>query len=84
MCTIDVKDAYYSGAVHGEHRKFRAFKWRDQLYNYTAFPNGLAPCPRVFTKLLKPAFHKLRASGFLSVAYIDDRRLLARSQSGAV
>ena len=45
--------------------------------NLTCFPNGLAFCPRKFTKLLKPVYSTLRNLGHLSVAYIDDSYLQA-------
>ena len=48
-------------------------------YQFTCFPNGLAFCPRKFTKLLKPVYSTLRKLGYLSVAYryIDDSYLQA-------
>ena len=45
--------------------------------NLTCFPNGLAFCPRKFTKLLKPVYSTLRNLGNLTVAYIDDSYLSA-------
>ena len=45
------------------------------------FPNGLALCPRKFTKLLKPVFSILRQQGHISVAYIDDSWLTADTLS---
>ena len=47
------------------------------VYEFTCFPNGLAFCPRKFTKLLKPVYSTLRQMGHLSVAYIDDSYLQA-------
>lgn len=38
---------------------------------------GLTSSPRVFTKLLKPAFAYLRSLGHISTAYIDDSCLQA-------
>ena len=46
-----------------------------QFYKFTCFPNGLAFCPRKFTKLLKPVYATLRQSGHLSSSYIDDSYL---------
>ena len=42
------------------------------MYQYTYLPNGLAPAPRIFTKLLKLVFDILRQKGYLSSSYIDD------------
>lgn len=77
MASIDLKDAYYSVAIANEDRKYLKFSWRDNLYQFTCFPNGLALCPRKFTKLLKPAYSTLRQMGHLSVSYIDDSYLQA-------
>lgn len=81
MATIDLKDAYYSVAIRQQDRKFLRFQWEDKLYEYTCLPNGLAVCPRVFTKLLKPIFSKLGAKGHTMFPYIDDVFVLADNKS---
>ena len=45
------------------------------LYKYACFPNGLASAPRIFTKLLKPAYAILWSMGHLNSGYIDDSYL---------
>ena len=65
MASIDIKDAYYSVPIAHEYRKCLRFQ-------YTCFPNGLACCPRLFTKLLKPVYASLRQTGDEIVPYIDD------------
>ncbi|KAL9976889.1 hypothetical protein ACROYT_G014230 [Oculina patagonica] len=77
MASIDLKDAYYTVPICKEHQKFLKFKWKGSLYQFVCFPNGLALCPRKFTKLLKPIFSCLRQQGHISVAYIDDSWLTA-------
>lgn len=77
MASIDLKDAYYSVSIAKLDRKYLKFSWRGNLYELTCFPNGLAFCPRKFTKLLKPVYSTLRQMGHLSVAYIDDSYLQA-------
>ncbi|PFX20474.1 hypothetical protein AWC38_SpisGene15072 [Stylophora pistillata] len=42
---------------------------------YVCFPNGLAFCPRKFTKLLKPVYSHLGQLGHLSASRIDDSYL---------
>jgi hypothetical protein len=42
------------------------------MYQFTCLPNGLASAPRIFTKILKPIFAKLRLQGHVVVGYIDD------------
>ena len=71
----DLKDAYYSVPIHKVHQKYLKFEWQGQLYQFTCLPNGLACAPRLFTKLLKPAYSTLRKQGFQSVGYIDDSYL---------
>ena len=75
MASIDIKDAYYSVPIAPEHRKYLRFKWKGKLLQYTCFPNGLACCPRLFTKLLKPVYASLRQTGDEIVPYIDDSYL---------
>ena len=53
MASVDLKHAYYSVNVHPDYRRYLKFQWKDQLYTYTCLPNGLANCPRFFTKLMK-------------------------------
>ena len=56
-------------------QKYLKFQWRGKLYKYVCFPNGLAFCPRKFTKLLKPVCSHLRQLGHLSASHIDDSYL---------
>ena len=50
MASIDLKDAYYSVKIHPQYQKYLKFTYANQLYMYTAYPNGLSSCPRRFTK----------------------------------
>ena len=72
MCKVDLKDAYYSIKVADDYQRFLKFEWDGTLYQYVCFPNGLASCPRKFTKLLKPPLATLRLRGINIVGYIDD------------
>ena len=75
MGSVDLKDAYYSVPISPPHQKFLKFEWGGSLYAFTCFLNGLASCPRKFTKLLKPVYSVLRQLGHLSSPYIDDSYL---------
>ena len=75
MASIDLKDAYYSVSIDTNHRKYLRFIWRNQLFQFTCLPNGLSSAPRIFTKLMKPAYSTLRCQGFENVGYIDDTYL---------
>ena len=77
MCSLDLKDAYYSVPVAPEHQKYLCFPWLDdkgdrQIYAYTYFPNGLTSAPRDFTKLMKPPLSHLCLLGMTIAIYIDD------------
>ena len=75
MASIDLKDAYYSVPIAQVYQKYLKFQWENKLYAFTCFPNGLAFCPRKFTKLLKPVYSVLRQLGHASSPYIDDSYL---------
>ena len=75
MASVDFKDAYYSVPIASIDQKFLKFIWDGQLYKFVCFPNGLACCPRMFTKLLKPVYANLRQQGHESSGYIDDSYL---------
>ena len=48
-------------------------------FDDTCLPNGLSSAPRIFTKLLKPVFSKLRNEGFISVYDLDDSWLMGKT-----
>ena len=75
MASVDLKDAYYSVPIAAAHQKYLKFEWGGKLYQFTCFPNGLAFCPRKFTKLMKPAYAVLRQLGHINSPYIDDSYL---------
>ncbi|CAB4038826.1 Hypothetical predicted protein, partial [Paramuricea clavata] len=75
MASVDFKDAYYSVPIASTDQKYLKFIWDGQLYKFVCFPNGLACCPRMFTKLLKPVYANLRQQGYESSGYIDDSYL---------
>ena len=72
MCSVDLRDAYYSVPIRMEDRKYLKFYWKGVLYQYTVLPNGLACAPRFFTKILSPLFVKARKLGIQCFPYIDD------------
>ena len=80
MSSVDLKQAYYTCPVAEKHQKYLKFFWKGKLYKYVCFPNGLAFCPRKFTKLLKPVFSKLRLQGHVVSGYIDDTFLAGDSK----
>ena len=51
MASIDLRDAYYTVAIHPDHQKYLKFVANGVFYQYTCLPNGLASAPQIFTKL---------------------------------
>ena len=52
MTSIDLKDAHHRVQIDKEHQKYLKFQWNGCLYQFTCYPNWLACCARIFTKLL--------------------------------
>ena len=77
MASIDLRDAYYTVAICDNDKKYLRFKWNDKLYQYNVMPNGLAPAPRYFTKMLKPVFATLSSRGHCLFPYIDDSFIIS-------
>ena len=75
MASVDLKDAYYTVAIHKDHQKFLKFEVKGCLYKCTCLPNGLSSAPRIFTKMLKPVYSTLHNQGHISMGYIDDSYL---------
>ena len=82
MASIDLKDAYYCVKIHPSHQKYLKFRHNGTLYMYTAYPNGLASCPRKFTKLIKPVTAKLHNQGHIIAGYFDDFIILHDTYEG--
>ena len=70
MATAAFKDAYYSVAVGRLFQKFLKFKWKDKLYYFTCFPNGLGSCSII--KLNKVPVATLHFENVPLGGYIDD------------
>lgn len=81
LASIDLEDAYLLLPIHPEDRKYLRFRFRNQLFQFTVLPFGLASAPYIFTKILKPVVYSLRRreKGFLSVVYLDDFLIIAQS-----
>ena len=84
MASVDLKDAYYSVRIHPSCQRYLKFVHEGSLYAYTVYPNGLASCPRQFTKLLKPPIAHLRSQGHLIASYIDDIYLQSDTYEGCI
>ena len=72
---------YYCVPIASFHHKYLKFEWNVSLhmYQFICFPNGLACCPRKFTKLMKPVFCYLWKLGHQSSPYIGDSLLTGQT-----
>jgi hypothetical protein len=52
MVKIDLKDAYFLVGVRESLCKFLRFSWNGRIFEFRCMAYGLAPAPRVFTKLM--------------------------------
>ena len=69
LASVDLQNAYYSVPVQTDYCKYLRFYWNGVLFQYTSLLNGLSSAPRVFNKIMKPLFSKLRSEGPLSVFF---------------
>jgi hypothetical protein len=84
MTSLDLNNAYYSVPIARDRQRYLKFIWKDQIYHFTYLPMGLTSSPRIFTKLLKPAFAWLRArEGISCSGYIDDSIYLEDTYNGS-
>ena len=79
FASIDLQDAFYSVTVHKDHQKYLKFLWHGKAYQFICMPNGYCDATRVFTKLAKVPFFRLRRIGHLSIIYVDDSLLMGYS-----
>ena len=52
MTSIDLKDAFFTVAVHNDHSKYLKFVYVN-LFQITSMPNAYGPAMRIFTKISK-------------------------------
>jgi hypothetical protein len=84
LAKVDLKDAYFTVGVKKEHRKYLRFRWGKRVFEFNCMAFGLAPAPRVFTKILKTVMAFLRRKGIRLVIYLDDILVLNESKEGLV
>lgn len=81
--SIDIRKGFHNLALHPDHQKFFAFKWRSKFYVFQALPMGLREAPRLFTVIMKSLLTVLRLLGVRVFIYIDDSLLAARNPEDA-
>jgi len=80
MGKIDLKDAYLTVPISPQDQKFLRFRWREQAYQCTALPFGLAMAPRVFSKIMRPWVTLMREKGVRMIQYLDDILIMASTK----
>ena len=65
-------------------KKNLKFVWKGILYQFCVLPNGLSPCPRWFTKILKLPSAKLRELKHDISVHIDDMYLQDNTKTKCV
>ena len=63
MAKVDLSDYFFHLPIPLEHREYFRFMWQGKKYQCTAMPFGLAPAPRLATKILQPVIRHLRSMG---------------------
>ena len=84
MTTLDITEAYPHLLIHPEQRQYFRLVWEGIHYQYRALCFGVAPAPRIFTKILRPVIQKLRAAGVRCVPYLDDILILAATREESI
>ena len=79
LIKIDLKDAFLSVPLRQTMGRLARFSWRGNLYQCLTLMFGMAPAPRLFTKLMKVPMSVLRRLHIRLVIYIDDMLLMAQT-----
>ena len=76
MTKIDLKDAYFSVAIHPQSQRFLRFLWQNKAFKFCSLPFGLNIAPSLFTRLMKPVAGFLRKRGVRLLLYLDDMLII--------
>ena len=49
LTKLDIKDAYFHVPVNNEFRRYLAFEWNEEWWQFRVMPFGLTTAPAVFT-----------------------------------
>ncbi|KZS08843.1 Uncharacterized protein APZ42_027054 [Daphnia magna] len=84
MVKVDLKDAYLTVPIHASHQKFVRFQWQGRIFEFSCLAFGIAPAPRIFTKILKVVMAFVRKQGVRLVIYLDDILIINESRERAL
>ena len=65
-------------------RRYMRFMWEGEKYQCIGMPFGLAPAPRLATKMMAPVIRYLQSCSLRIAIYIDDLILLCRSYKESI
>jgi hypothetical protein len=72
LFTTDIAKAYYCLAMHPDAQQYLGWEWKGEYYMPTCLVFGLAPAPRIFTKIMRPMMAFFRSLGVRVLGMIDD------------
>ncbi|XP_039764301.1 uncharacterized protein LOC120636803 [Pararge aegeria] len=81
MIKLDISQAYFHIPAAKSHRPFLRISYKNQLYQMTCLPFGLASAPHLFSSVTCWVAETLRAKGCRVLVYLDDFLLVHQDQS---
>jgi hypothetical protein len=70
--SLDLTDAYFHCPISVAFRKYLRFVWDNKVFQFRAFPFGLAIAPLVFTKIFQIVSAHLHTLSNQNHSYLDD------------
>ena len=83
VSSIDLSDTYLHIPIHPHSRKYLRFRYRSQVFQFTALPFGLATALQVFTMIVKEVKLMALSRGLRLHQYLDDWLIRSQSQEEA-
>ena len=81
---VDLSDFHMHFPIGQADRRYMWFMWEGRKFQCIGMPFGLAPAPRLATKMMAPVIRYLRSCGLRLAIYIDDLILLSRSYKESI
>lgn len=76
MTKLDLKDAFFSVAVHPQSQKFLRLHCKTKAYRFKALPFGLNIAPMIFTRQMRLVVGHLRKQDVLLVICPDNMLII--------